>query len=59
MHKGKGIVLIKKPIRDKLTWYFYYYHTDDGVHFNRSNRHSCGLEADDIGAGFPLFLFIP
>lgn len=46
MHKGKEIVLIKKPIRDKLTWYFYYYHTDDGVHFNRSNRYSCGLDVD-------------
>ncbi len=46
MHRGKEIVLLKKPIRGKKVWYFYYYYTDDGVHFHRSNRFSVGMDVD-------------
>lgn len=46
MHRGKEIVLLKKPVRGKKVWYFYYYHTDDGVNFHRSNRFSVGIDVD-------------
>jgi integrase len=46
MHRGKEIVLLKKPVRGKKVWYFYYYFTDDGVNYTRSNRFSVGLDVD-------------
>lgn len=43
---GKDIVLLKKHIRNKYVWYFYYNYTDDGLYYNRSNRFSTGIEVD-------------
>ncbi|MBN2616776.1 MAG: tyrosine-type recombinase/integrase family protein [Spirochaetales bacterium] len=45
MHRGKDIVLLKKPVRGKRVWYFYYYYTE--LNYYKSNRYSVGLEVDD------------
>ncbi len=47
MHRGKEIVLLKKPVRGKKVWYFYYYYTGDGVNYYKSNRFSVGLDVND------------
>ncbi len=46
MHRGKEIVLLKKPIRGKKVWYFYYYYTADGVQYHCSKRYSVGMDVD-------------
>ena len=46
MHRGKEIVLLKKPIRGKKVWYFYYYYNNDGARYHKSKRYSVGMDVD-------------
>ena len=48
MHRGKDIIVIKKPSKGKTMWYFYYYYTDDGINFHPSGRYSTKVEVDPI-----------